>query len=109
MADRYRWWDFMCKIVRAYPELKEKELTSPDDRKDRDAVAQAVASVAQHRDGADRLKMIEYIYWNKKRHRVKDAAPRLSISEATAKRWHGEFIREVAKNRGFFVNDTADS
>ena len=109
MADRYRWWDFVCKIVLAYPKLKEKELLSPDDRKDRDAVAQAVASVAQHRDGAARLKLIEYVYWNEKRHRVGDAAPRLHIAEATAKRWHGDFIREVARNYGFCVNDTTDS
>lgn len=102
----YRWWDYVRKIVRAYPGLKDRELVCVDDIKDRDAVAQAVADTLQRRDGEERVELIRYVYWNRKQHRVKDAAPRMHISEATAKRWHGEFIREVARNRGFSVNDT---
>lgn len=102
----YRWWDYVRKIVRAYPGLQESELTNEDDIRDRDAVAKAVADTLQHRDGAERVALIRYVYWNKKQHRVKDAAPRMHVSDATAKRWHGDFIREVAKNRGFCVIDT---
>ena len=105
----YRWWGYVRKIVRAYPDLKERELSFVDDILDRNAVAKAIAITMEQRDGEERMQLIRYVYWNKKQHRVKDAAPRLHISEATAKRWHGTFIREVAKNRGFSMIDTAES
>jgi len=101
-----RWWDYVRKIVRAYPDLRDGELDNPDDIKDRDAVGKAVADTMQRLDGEERVELIRYVYWNRKPHRVKDAAPRMHISEATAKRWHGDFIREVARNRGFYINDT---
>lgn len=100
----YRWWDYVRKIVRAYPGLQERQLNCLDDIRDREAVAQAVAETLQRRDGKERVEVIRYVYWNKKQHRVKDAAPVFHISEATAKRWHGEFIRAVAKKRGFSVD-----
>lgn len=102
----YRWWDYVRKIVRAYPGLQGCELTNEDDIIDRDAVAKAVADTMQRRDGEARVALIRYVYWNKKQHRIKDAAPRFHVSEATAKRWHGDFIKAVARNRGFSVNDT---
>lgn len=102
----YRWWDYVRKIVRAYPDLSTGELSGVDDIRDREAVAKAVADTVQRLDGAERIELIRYVYWNRKQHRVKDAAPRMHISEATAKRWHGDFIREVARNRGFSINDT---
>lgn len=100
----YRWWDYVRKIVRAYPNLLGKDLENPDDIRDREAVAKAIASTMQRPDGAERLKLIKYVYWNKKQHRVKDAAPGMNIAEATAKRWHGDFIRKVAENRGFVID-----
>lgn len=103
----YRWWDYVRKIVRAYPDLQKSEPTNDDDIRDREAVAQAVADTMQRLDGAERVAMIRYVYWSRKQHRVKDAAPRMHISEATAKRWHGDFIKAVARNRGFSVIDTA--
>ena len=102
----YRWWDYVRKTVRAYPELDSRQLEREDDIRDRDAVACAVAATLEHRDGKERVELIRYVYWNRKQHRVKDAAPRLHISEATAKRWHGDFIREVARKRGFSTIDT---
>jgi hypothetical protein len=98
-----RWWGYVREVVRAYPALKGRELNKPDDIKDREAVANAIAETMRERDGSEHVALIRYVYWEKKQHRVKDAAPRLHISEATAKRWHGEFIRAVAKNRGFDV------
>ena len=95
----HRWWDYVRKMVRAYPELEGKELNNKNDVRDREAVSKAVANTMQRPDGAERVDLIRYVYWNRKQHRVKDAAPRMHISEATAKRWHGDFIREVARNR----------
>lgn len=102
----YRWWDYVRKIVRAYPALEGRELNNPDDIRDRDAVAQAIEETRESQDGAEHIALIRYVYWNPKQHKVRDAAPQCHVSEATAKRWHGEFIKAVAKNRGFYVNDT---
>lgn len=102
----YRWWDYVRKIVRAYPDLKDRALSCADDIKDCEAVAMAIEDTMQRPDGSERIELIRYIYWYEKQHRIKDAVPRMHISEATAKRWHGEFIKAVAKNRGFCTNDT---
>lgn len=73
----------------------------PDDQKDYDAVTQAIRITKHRSDGEQRLALIQYVYWYEKEHTVKDAAPVLNISESTAKRWHGEFVKQVAKFRGF--------
>lgn len=79
----------------------------PDDQKDYDAVTQAIKITQLLKDGKERLALIHYVYWYPKEHTVKDAAPRTHISEATAKRWHGEFVKLVGKCRGFHVDDTS--
>ena len=39
------------------------------------------------------------VYWANTRYNLPGAALKLSgVSEATAKRWHGDFIREIAYN-----------
>lgn len=105
-----RWWDYVRKILRDYPAIPPgRPEDQSDDAKDREAVDRAIAATRQRPDGAERLELIRYVYWNRKLHRVKDAAPQLHISEATAKRWHGDFVRLVAKNRGFCVSDKDDT
>ena len=131
---RYRWWRYIRRVVRAYPDLKKeyeelhqqsisadisgmpKAKTAgrtvesiallqlpPDDQKDYDAVSRAIERTRGKPDGEKRLELIRYVYWYQKEHTVMHAAPMLGISEATAKRWHGDFIKLVAKNRGFHV------
>ena len=73
----------------------------PDDQKDYDAVTQAIRITKHMKDGERRLALIKYVYWYEKEHKVKDAAPVLYISESTAKRWHGDFIKQVAEFRDF--------
>lgn len=75
-----------------------------DDQKDYDAVTKAIEVVKRHPDGAQKLALIRYVYWCEKEHTVGHAAPRIGVSEATAKRWHGEFVKLVAKNRGFYIS-----
>lgn len=135
---RYRWWRYVRRMIRDYPELKDalnelhrQSLTadmsgmpkggsagrtvesialrqlSPDDQKDYDAVNRAVQITQLRADGNERLTLIRYVYWYPKEHTIKDAAPRNNVSEATAKRWHGDFVRLVAKCRGFSVDDTS--
>ena len=70
---------------------------SEDDQKAYDAVTRAVEITGLRPDGAERIALIRYAYWGKTEHPLKDAALHLHVSEPTAKRWHGDFVRLVAK------------
>lgn len=108
---RYRWWGFARRMIRDYPALKRNHAQhglSHDDQKVYEAVAQAIEATQLRPDGDERIKMIRYIYWNKKRHTVRDAAPQASISEPTAQRWHSDFVRLVGKCYGFTVDDVKE-
>ena len=72
-----------------------------DDQKVYDAVTKAVEIISLRSEGAAKLRLITMMYWSDKPLIAKSAAPRLHISEATAKRWHGEFVRLVGKCYGF--------
>lgn len=76
-----------------------------DDQKAYDAVTRAAEITRLMSDGDDRMALIRYVYWCNKPHDVKDAAPQLHISEPTAKRWHGDFVRLVGKCYGFSLKD----
>lgn len=76
---------------------------APDDQKDYDAVRRAIELTKLRPDGDKRIELISYVYWAKKRLRIKDAALLLHISEDTAKGWHGEFVRLVGKCYGYHL------
>ena len=96
-------------MLRDYPKLRIQledptppPLTS-DDRLVVEAVQKAVQRTEQSPNGAGKLKLIRYMYWSATPVPGKTAALRLGISEITAKRWHGSFIRETARCYGFAV------
>lgn len=72
-----------------------------DDQKVYDAVSRAIEITRQRPDGKLHLKLIECVYWRKKRVRIKYAAPTLNISVRTAERWHSDFVLLVGKCYGF--------
>ena len=76
---------------------------SPDDQKVYDAVSKAIEMTRLLPDGKRRMDMIALVYWSKKPMPLKSAAVLLYISERTAKRWHGSFVRCVATCYGFQV------
>lgn len=137
MGTQPRWWRYIRRAIRDYPQLvsdlnnlRSQSITadtsgmprggSPgrtveaaalrelpaDDQKDLDAVANAIRATSLLPDGEERIALIRGVYWGKKELTLKAVYPRLNISETTAKRWHGEFVRTVARSRGFSVNDT---
>lgn len=69
-----------------------------------DAVAKAVRAAEARTDGRERIRLIRLMYWVKEPRPMQIAALHLHISETTAKRWHGDFVRSVAKNYGFNVD-----
>lgn len=99
--EMFRWWTFARAMVRDYPKLCNNPPQTTDDIKDREAVAKAIELTRQSRNGEDHLALIRAIYWGRKQRRVKEAAIGLYISDATAKRWHGEFIKLVGRCWGF--------
>ncbi len=64
-----------------------------------DAVERAIRSTRRKPDGALRVKLIRLMYFEKS-HTLSGAATVCHVSEATAKRWHGDFVRCVAKHLG---------
>ena len=74
-----------------------------DQQQIHDAVDAAVTGCRVTAQRKDWLRLIQLMYWNKKPLPIASAALRLHVSEATAKRWHGSFIRVVARAYGFKI------
>lgn len=127
---RYDWWPYVKGMIRRYPELCHKEealhdtvitaniggmpvggkrtdktadaalRTLPEvNRRELEAVRAAIQATKYLPNGDTRLELVDLVMW-KRSHTVFGASLRLNISERTAKQWHGDFIREVAKNFG---------
>ena len=50
-------------------------------------------------DGEERLKFIRLVFWDKT-HTLEGAAMEVNCSDRTARRWHTDFIKCVARNYG---------
>ncbi len=129
-SPRYAWWGYVKAIIRQYPEMKKeyadlhqpsitanctgmpggggvgrpteaiaiRELPSTRQR-EYESVRRAIEVTAHKASGRERLKLMELVYWRKS-HNLEGAARRIPCSEATAWRWHGDFIRLVARFLG---------
>lgn len=127
---RYGWWPYVKNMIYSYPSLctlHQQALTqqitptysglsggSEGSRKteqtvvrastqtaarEYEAVHLAIQETRQLPGGAERLRLIRLVYW-KRSHTLTGAALAVHVSFPTAKRWHGEFIRRVARNYG---------
>lgn len=63
------------------------------------AVRKAVSGTAHLQDGEERLKFIRLVFWDKT-HTLEGAAMEANCSDRTARRWHTDFIKCVARNYG---------
>ena len=64
-----------------------------------EAVHLAIQQTRQLDSGAERLRLIRLVYWARS-HTLTGAAMASNVSYRTARQWHGEFVRLVAKNYG---------
>lgn len=64
-----------------------------------EAVRSAIARTNAMRDGAERMRLIDAVFW-RRTHTLQGAALACHVSYITAARWHGEFIRLVGYNFG---------
>ena len=124
---KYRWWGYVRWMIRDYPkykqllcEIKQPSITPkisglpngkgkttdttanlalaslpPKMQKEFDAVQTAISQTKNQKV----LTMIRLVYWDGT-HTVVGAGYSVGYEEAQAKRLHGEFIRQVAKNYG---------
>lgn len=77
--------------MRELPEINRKEM---------DAVREAIEETQTMRDGSERMRMIKMAFWSGK-NTLDMIALRCHISYRTAIRWHSQFIKLVAKKFGF--------
>ena len=125
---RYKWWGYVKWCIRDYP-VKCEELTAMRSRsaqadgaphaygasrttenvamrgfagqKEREyvSVAKAIELTRKRTEGGDILKLIDLVFW-RQTHSLQGAAMECHISQRTAERWHGDFIRLVARSLG---------
>lgn len=72
----------------------------PDiNRREMEAVRAAIRTLKGYEDGNERLYMIRLIFW-KKTDTLDGVAMKMNRCKRTIVQWHGEFIRDVARNFG---------
>lgn len=132
---RYDWWSYVKGMIRRYPELRARyqdlhtprvtsvmseapvgggdlrgmeslalrELPSTQQR-EYEAVAQALQATTRGFNGAARVRLIQLMFWGRRR-TLASAARLIPCGEATAKRWHRDFILLVASFYGLLDED----
>ena len=83
-------------MIRKYPDRKGRRLNKTE-RAEQRAVEAAIAETSELPSGQERLMVVELVLW-KGTHNLEGAAVELHFSEATAKRYHGDFVRAVGRN-----------
>lgn len=68
----------------------------PQDQREYQAVLNAINATLRYDTGEERVEFISAIYFSGPQRRLSDVFPSFHIAEATAWRWHGDFIRLVA-------------
>lgn len=95
---RYSWWGYIKAVIRRYPSLRDTEVSGVALR-EKEAVRAAVEATEQLDSGADRLLVVDLVFWSRT-HTLEGAAMQVHVSERTARRWHTDFIILVGKYRG---------
>lgn len=95
---RYRWWSYVKAMIRNYPTLVDRYIQGPALR-EREAVQRAIDQTEQMVDGKERLQVIDLAFF-RQTHTLEGAAVLIPCSERTARRWHTDFIKAVAKEFG---------
>lgn len=95
---RYPWWGYIKGVIRLYPKRRGMDLQGTRG-KEQEAVKKALDETESMGNGADRLKVIDMVFF-KQTHTLDGAALMVPCSYATAKRYHNDFICRVAKNFG---------
>ena len=93
---KYIWWSYVKGMVDEY--AMGKVGTSKTKLKEHESVRKAIEETERYKNGRDRLLVMRKTYKDKKT--IAGAALEVPCHEQTAKNWHGDFIRAVARNFG---------
>lgn len=66
------------------------------------AVTAAIEDTRKKSTARERMRLIELVFW-RRTYTLRGAAAALYVSYGTAKNWHNDFIRAVAKNYGYMM------
>ena len=89
------WWGYVKAMIRVYPLKREGALAERENA----AVSRALEETSTLPGGADRRRLIDLVFFAQT-HTLEGAAQQLHCSVRTARRWHTDFIRLVAKKYG---------
>lgn len=96
------WWGYMKWCIRKYDSVIPTVAKTELERKELEAVRNAVEKTSVMSSGQERIALVQMVFWTRS-HNVPGAAMALHVSERTALRWHGDFIKLVALE--FFGED----
>ena len=94
----------MQSIVRRYPSRQANlESLGKIQRREVQAVSEAIRRTEAMEDGDDRIKLVKAVYWSRNRKTMSGIAMDLYISRSTACRWNSDFILTVAECFGLYI------
>ena len=95
---RYGWWGYVKWMIRQYPAREDRYIQGKalDERM---AVQRAIDQTLELENGKERMQVIELVFF-RQTHTLEGAAMMIPCSERTARRWHAEFIKLVAREYG---------
>lgn len=65
---------------------------SPADQRELDAIRNAIATTMRYRNGNERLRLMDLVFWRSRPYELRPAADRIHVSYHTAQIWHADFI-----------------
>ena len=96
---KHKWWGYVKAVIRDYPEHCENIARPQLEKRESDAVARAIEATLLLRNGAERMELLDMVFFQKS-YSLEGAAAARFVSYETAKRWHGDFITMVAAEMG---------
>lgn len=94
----------MQAIIKRYPDRQMiYDRLGKIQKREVDAVGDAIQRTADLDDGMERLRLIKAVYWSRHRKTMSGIAMDLYISRSTACRWNKEFILTVAECFGLYI------
>ena len=96
------WWSYAKAMIRQYPEIEKGgaiDHLSQTKRKEFEAVKKAIELTNKRRSPENRMQVIRLVFWQSG-FTLAQAAARLYISEATAFRYHRDFVMLVGQCYG---------
>lgn len=95
---RYGWWGYVKWMIRQYP-AREGRYMQGKAMEERLAVKRAIDQTLELENGKERMQVIELVFF-RQTHTLEGAAMMIPCSYMTARRYHNDFIKKVAKNFG---------